>query len=168
MAQAPEHSSDVDKWLKLIRADGVGPVTFARLLKRFGSVDAALGASVSGLAKVEGIGFKTAERIAASRAKFDTSAELELAARLGVTIIHMQDRRYPPMLKQIYDPPPVLYIRGTLERADNVAVAIVGSRRCSLYGQEQASRLAHLLSAAGFTIVSPTSSRRRTAGSSSS
>ncbi len=154
MAQVPENSKDIEKWLKLTHAAEVGPVTFGRLLKRFGSVDAALGASVSGLMKVEGIGATTAERIAASRDKFDGGAELELAGKLGVWIVHMEDPRYPPALKQIYDPPPVLYIKGTLDRADNLAIGIVGCRRCSLYGQEQSSRLAHLLAAAGFTIVS--------------
>ena len=154
MAQVPENSRDVEKWLKLTHADEVGPVTFGKLLKRFGSVDAALGASVSALMKVEGIGSTTAERIAASRDKFDSNAELGLAAKLGVWIVHMEDPRYPPALRQIYDPPPVLYIKGTLDRADNLAIGIVGCRRCSLYGQEQSSRLAHLLAAAGFTIVS--------------
>jgi DNA processing protein len=154
MAQVPENSSDIEKWLKLIRAEEVGPVTFGRLLQRFGSVEAVLGASVSGLMKVEGVGAKTAERIAASRDKFDTDAELDLADKLGVWIVHMEDPRYPPALRQIYDPPPVLYVKGTLDRADNLAVGIVGCRRCSLYGQEQSSRLAHLLAAAGFTIVS--------------
>ncbi len=154
MAQIPENSKDIGLWLKLIRADEVGPVTFGRLLKRFGSVDAALGTSVSGLTKVEGVGFKTAERIAASRDKFDACAELELAARLGVWLVHIEDPRYPAVLKQIYDPPPVLYVKGTLTRDDTLGVAIVGCRRCSLYGQEQASRFAHLLAAAGFTIVS--------------
>jgi DNA processing protein len=154
MAQVPENSKDIEKWLKLIRADEVGPVTFGKLLKRFGSVDAALGASVSELMKVEGIGSKTAERIAASRDKFDSRAELELAGKLEVWIVHMEDSRYPPGLRQIYDPPPVLYVKGTLDRADNLAVGIVGCRQCSIYGQEQSSRLAHLLAAAGFTVVS--------------
>ena len=154
MVQVPENSSDIEKWLKLIRADEVGPVTFSRLLKYFGSVDAALGASVGRLMKVEGIGQVTAERIATSRDKFDAGAELDLAAKLGIWLMHIEDPRYPPVLKQIYDPPPVLYIKGTLCREDNLAVAIVGSRRCSLYGQEQASRLAHLLAASGFTIIS--------------
>ena len=154
MRQVPDHSEEIDKWLKLIRADGVGPVTFSRLLERFGSIDAALGASVAALAEVEGIGLKTAKRIAATRATFDSSAELELAEKLGVWIMHLRDRRYPPVLKRIYDPPPILYVKGTLGREDNLAIAIVGSRRCSLYGSEQASRLAHLLAASGFTIVS--------------
>jgi DNA processing protein len=154
MAQVPEHSREIEKWLKLTHADQVGPVTFGRLLKRFGSVDAALGASAGGLMKVEGIGAATAERIAASRDKFDSCAELELAGKLGVWIVHLEDPRYPPALRQIYDPPPALYVKGTLDRTDNLAIGIVGCRRCSLYGQEQSSRLAHLLAAAGFTIVS--------------
>jgi len=154
MTQVPENSKDVEQWLKLIRAEGVGPVTFARLLKYFGSVDAALGASVGRLMQVEGIGSVTAERIVASREGFDAGAELELAAKLGVWLVHMEDPRYPTVLKRIYDPPPVLYVKGTLCREDNLAVAIVGSRRCSLYGQEQASRIAHLLAASGFTIAS--------------
>jgi len=154
MTHVPDNSPGIEQWLKLIRADGVGPVAFGRLLKRFGSVDAVLGASVSGLTQVEGIGFKTAERIASTRDKFDADAELELAEKLGIRLVHIEDPRYPALLKQIYDPPPVLYLKGTFGREDNLAIAIVGSRRCSLYGQEQASRLAHLLAASGFTIVS--------------
>lgn len=154
MPKPQPNSTDIDKWLKLIRADGVGPTTFAKLIEHFRSADRALGASVSELAKIDGIGFKTAEQIAASRGKFDTTTELELAEKLGVWIIHLADERYPPVLKQIYDPPPVLYIKGSLARQDNLAISIVGSRRCSLYGQEQASRLAHFLSSAGFTICS--------------
>jgi len=154
MSQTQPNSPDIGNWLKLIRADEVGPVGFARLLKQFDSVDRALGASVSELTKVDGIGAKTAERIAATRDKFDADAELDLAAKLGVWIVTIRDERYPHLLRQIYDPPPVLYLKGTLHRQDSLAVAIVGSRRCSFYGQEQASRLAHLLASAGFTICS--------------
>ncbi len=154
MAKSQPNSSDIEKWLRLIRAESVGPTTFAKLIKHFGSADRALGASVSELAKINGVGFKTAERIAASRGKFDVSAELELAEKLDIWIINIDDKRYPPALKQIYDPPPVLYIKGSLRREDNLAISIVGSRLCSLYGQEQSSRLAHFLSSAGFTICS--------------
>jgi DNA processing protein len=154
MSIVQTNSADIDKWLKLIRADNVGATTFAKLIKHFGSADRALGASVSELAKVNGIGFKKAEQIAATREKFDVEKELELAAKLDVWIINLKDERYPPALKQIYDPPPVLYIKGSLIRGDNLAISIVGSRRCSLYGQEQSSRLAHFLSSAGFTICS--------------
>jgi DNA processing protein len=154
MTKKQHNSADIEKWLKLIRADNIGPTTFTKLIKHFGSVDRALGASVSELAKVDGIGFKTAEQIAATRTKFDAAAELELAEKLNIWLINLADERYPPVLKQIYDPPPVLYIKGSLTRQDNLCIAIVGSRRCSLYGQEQSSRLAHFLSSAGFTICS--------------
>ncbi len=154
MAKPQPNSVDIEKWLRLIRADSVGPTTFAKLIKHFGSAERALGASVAELAKIDGVGFKTAERIASTRGKFDVGAELELAEKLDVWIINVDDKRYPPALKQIYDPPPVLYIKGSLAREDNLAISIVGSRRCSLYGQEQSSRLAHFLSSAGFTICS--------------
>jgi DNA processing protein len=154
MVKPQQNSVDIEKWLKLIRADSVGPVTFAKLIKHFGSTDCALGASVSELAEVDGIGFKTAERIAATRDKFNTSAELELARKLSVWLINLDDERYPSLLKRIYDPPPVLYIKGSLTASDNLAISIVGSRRCSLYGQEQSSQFAHFLSSAGFTICS--------------
>jgi len=154
MPKNRENSVDIGKWIKLIRAENLGPTTFARLIKHFKSVDRALGASVSELTRIEGIGFKTADLIAKTRDKFNIERELELADKLGVWIINLNDRRYPPLLKRIYDPPPVLYIKGDLTAADNLAVAIVGSRRCSLYGQEQSSRFAYLLSSAGFTICS--------------
>lgn len=148
------HSADIEKWLAVIRADEVGPKAFARLLKYFGSLDGVLGASVSELTRIEQIGDRKAERIAASFGKFDVAKELALADKLGVWIVHAADKRYPPALKAIYDPPPVLYVKGTLERSDSLAVAIVGSRRCSTYGAEQASRFGHMLASAGFTIIS--------------
>ena len=154
MVKPQPNSVDIEKWLKLIRTDRVGPSTFAKFIKHFGSVDRALGASVSELAKIDGVGLKIAERIATTRAKFDATSELELAQKLGVWIISLDDKRYPPVLKQIYDPPPVLYIKGNLTRQDNLSISIVGSRYCSLYGQEQSSRFAHFLSSAGFTISS--------------
>ncbi len=154
MTQKQQNSIDINKWLCLIRADGVGPKTFARLLKHLGSIDNALGASVAQLTKTEGVGPRKAEQIARSHGRFDAAAELELADKLGVWIINFDDDRYPTVLKKIYDPPPVLYVKGTLTKADNLGIAIVGSRRPSLYGREQASRFAHLLSSAGFTICS--------------
>lgn len=154
MARLQANSDGIESWLQLIRADGIGPAIFARLIKRFGTAERALGASVAELARVKGLGFKSAERIAATRDKFDPKPELELAHKLGVWLIHFDDERYPPVLRRIYDPPPVLYVKGSLIRNDNLAVSIVGSRRCSLYGQEQSSRFAHFLASAGFTICS--------------
>ncbi len=154
MAKTHRHSTDIEGWLRISQAEGVGSVTFKRLLSHFSSTDYILGASVAELTKIDGIGPKTAERIAATRHKFNPSPELELAEKLGVWLVHLEDQRYPPLLKRIHDPPPVLYIKGTLLPRDNLAIAIVGSRRCSIYGKEQAARFAHILAAAGFTICS--------------
>ncbi len=148
------NSPNIEKWLQLIRTDGVGPITFAKLLVHFGSVDRALGASLAELTRVDCIGEQTARRIIETRDKFNADAELALAEKLGVWLVHLHDDRYPALLRCISDPPPVLYVKGTLETADNLAVAIVGSRRCSTYGSEQAARLAHILATTGFTIIS--------------
>jgi DNA processing protein len=149
-----KNSVNIDKWIKLIRCDGIGPIAFARLLKYFDNIDDALGASTHRLEKVEGIGPKTAESILASRDKFDTEKEIQLAKKLGIWIINLEDSRYPAALKRIYDPPPVLYVKGTLKSSDALAVAIVGTRRCTTYGTEQSSRLGYMLASAGFTITS--------------
>ena len=151
---AQNHSQDIEKWLSLIRAEGVGPVNFRKLTQKLGSIDAVLGASVVQLTKVDGIGHKTAERIARTRGQFDAVKELELAEKHGVWLVSLDDERYPTALRQIYDPPPVLYVKGTLTRQDSLAVAVVGSRRCSQYGLEQAGRFAHFLAGTGFTVVS--------------
>lgn len=149
-----EHSKEIAKWMKLAGAQAVGSITFARLLNYFGSVDRALGASVSALQNISGIGSKKAEQIVRSRDKFDADSELKLADKLRVTVINIKDKRYPVLLKRIPDPPAVLYIKGRLRRTDSVAVAIVGSRRCSMYGRQQASRLGYMLASAGFTVCS--------------
>ena len=152
--ESEQHSPQIELWLKLIRAEGIGPTLFKRLLDYFEDVEHIFTASVAELTKIEGIGNKTAESIVRTRDAFDVDSEIGLADKLGVWIIHLKDKRYPPALRAIYDPPPVLYVKGTLTRADNLAMAIVGSRRCSHYGTEQANRFSHLLASAGFTIVS--------------
>jgi DNA processing protein len=149
-----ENSRDIEKWLKITRAEGVGPVTFKRLLKKFGDVDSILGASAGSLASVRNIGPATAEKIARSLNLFDAEKELALAAKKGVRLIHYLDKSYPAPLRQQIACPPVLYVRGTLRKCDNLAVAIVGSRHCSIYGTEQAARFAYGLASSGITIVS--------------
>ena len=144
----------IKKWLRLHLTNEVGAVTFARLLEYFGSIDEVLAASPGHLSSVPRISSKRAQRIADARDRIDVDDELALADQLGVHILTLESPDYPPALKTIHDPPPVLYVQGQLTRSDSLAVAIVGSRSCSLYGREQASRFAHLLAAAGFTIVS--------------
>jgi DNA processing protein len=154
MRREVDHASGIRSWLRLRGAEGVGPATFKRLLKHFGTPEQALRAGPGSLAQIEGIGPVKAGKIAASRNRFDADQEIARADREGIAILHLQDSRYPVTLKRIYDPPPILYVRGQLRREHALAVALVGSRRCSLYGQEQSARLAYQLGAAGFTVVS--------------
>ena len=134
--------------------DEVGAVTFANLVDRFGSAEAALSANLGALASVPGIGATIARRIIESRDRVDVDGELRLIAEHGVTVLTPRDSGYPYALRHIPDPPPVLYVQGELKEADAVGIAIVGSRRCTRYGFEQAERFGHLLARAGLTVVS--------------
>lgn len=134
--------------------DGVGPLTFSRLLIQLGDPEQALGASAATLQTVKGIGRDRADAIARGRDSAEHEAEIEAAAQHGVRIICRADPDYPEGLKRIPDAPIVLYVKGELRPTDAVAVAIVGSRRCTIYGSEQARRFGELLAGAGFTVVS--------------
>ncbi len=143
-------------WLQLSMTDGIGPILLGRLVIAAGSAEAACDAGATLLGAVEGIGtIKTSQILRSIRAAAD-AAERELARcrEMGVNLICQDDAEYPMLLKVIPDPPAVLFIRGTLQPRDLNAVAIVGSRKCSLYGREQAERFGSLLAQAGATVVS--------------
>jgi DNA processing protein len=89
-----------------------------------------------------------------ARAHQEVERELDRAAAAGIKIVPRDDDGYPPLLQEIPDPPPVLYVKGTIEPRDLNALAIVGSRRCSFYGREQSERFAALLAGAAITVVS--------------
>jgi DNA processing protein len=126
----------------------------ANLLRCFGSIDEILSASPAALERVGQIGPETARAIRTARDPKRAALELEQAASLGLRILCLDDPDYPPALRRISDPPICLYVRGDLADVDRAAIAIVGTRRCTHYGREQAHRFAALLSHAGFTIVS--------------
>ncbi len=132
----------------------VGPITFRRLIERFGSARAALGIGAQRLREIDGIGTTTAEVIARTRDSADVDSELALAEKHGVRIICPEDEEFPPALREIPDPPICLYVRGRIEPADAVAIAVVGARRCTVYGREQAYRFGYQLAQRGVTVVS--------------
>lgn len=141
-------------YIVLNRIEGIGPVRTRTLVEALGSPEAVLEASPAALAAVRGIGPKVAETIVAQRAGLDAAAEEASAAKLGARLVTPVDAEYPAPLKNIYDPPLCLYVRGTLEKKDEQALAVVGTRRASHYGAAQAERLAYLAAQAGFVIVS--------------
>jgi DNA processing protein len=134
--------------------DGVGPLTFTHLLNRFGDAERAWGATAGQLADVHRIGVKRADSIARARESVEVESEIETAAAHGVRIICREDSDYPPGLRQIPDAPIVLYVKGEYRDTDAIAVAVVGSRRCTIYGSEQARRFGELLAGVGITVVS--------------
>lgn len=148
------HGDGISSYLHLHLTAGVGPTTFRQLLETFGSASAALQADRSALASVKGIGPVRADGILSSRGEVDVEKELSLVSKAGAQLLCWDSPSYPVGLKNIYDPPPVLYVEGELEREDATAVAIVGTRRPSRYGLEQAERFAAALARAGFTVVS--------------
>ena len=140
--------------LRLALVSGVGPRTRRALLERFGSAEAVLEAAPSELRSVPGVGPKLTERIVAARREVDAEAEIALCREHGVTILVDTDDRYPAVLRQIHDPPGVLFVRGELEPPDGMAIGIVGTRHPTQYGLRQAERLSGSLARAGLTVVS--------------
>jgi len=140
--------------LRLHLVPGVGPRTQQALLAAFGSPGAVLAASSDQLQQVAGVGPKIAAAI--QKANHDSAAESEWerSRRLGIALLRRGAEGYPRKLEEICDPPAVLYCRGRLEPRDELAIAIVGSRHCTLYGQQQGEKLAGALARAGVTIVS--------------
>jgi DNA processing protein len=133
---------------------GVGPHTGRALLERFGTAGRVLDASVDSLRAVPGVGPKLAVRVARARRDHDAAAEPELCPRAEVRVIPRGDPQYPPPLGDIPDPPSLLYCKGMIGPADQLAIALVGSRRCTPYGLRTAERLAGALARVGLTVVS--------------
>ena len=132
----------------------VGTVRIQLLLKRFGEPENVLRATAEQLMRVPGIDQKISHSIVHWEELVSVEEELQMAKDANVRILTFLDDDYPENLKQIYDPPIILYAKGDLSEKDKHAIAIVGTRRSTLYGRETASRLARQLASAGITVVS--------------
>lgn len=139
-------------WAGFHRVQFIGPTRIDRLLRKFGSLQAAWDASPTALRAV--LDERSVESLLTTRRRLDLDAMMERYAASGVTVVTRLDPGYPRLLAEIPAPPPVLYVRGTLLEQDATAVAIVGTRRATAYGREVSDRLGTELAAAGVTIVS--------------
>ncbi len=143
-----------DATLRLLITAGVGPATQARLRRHFGSDEAAVAASAGELARIRSLGPSSADALRRALDEADTESERRRMAECDTGMIVRGDSDYPVLLEAIPDPPSGLWIRGHLQASDRLALAIVGARRCTAYGREQAGRFAGLLAECGLTIVS--------------
>ena len=147
-------SKDLYHWVALSMAPGVGSVLFKRLMEAFGSPEGVFQAKAKDLERIEGIGSKVAGALRKFHWKDQVDKELRSAETIGARLVPWEEEEYPPALKQIYDPPPLLYVLGTLTPQDQKSVAVVGSRYPTTYGEMFAQRMAMGLSQRGVTVVS--------------
>jgi DNA processing protein len=146
--------ADLADWIALNMIRGVGPRTANQLIDRFGSPAQVFAASRLELEKA-GLKPETIQELHDSEILDKANAEIERLERLNASVITLEDEDYPPLLREIHDPPIALYVRGDLKRAcARPCIAVVGSRRCSTYGVNSAHSLSRDLAANGMTIVS--------------
>ena len=144
----------IDAYLALNLLPNIGPIRVRRLLEQFHEPQAILSAPERDLLLVPGIGEEMAAQIADWENRIDLPEELRRIREHGIELLTLADPRYPAALRQIHDPPFLLYLKGTITPADAAAVGVVGSRRMSHYGREQARKFSFQLARAGFTIIS--------------
>src|SRR5208282_5554162 len=140
-------------WLALRRARGVGPRTCKLLIEKFGSPEKIFQLNSNEIAAA-GVPRNTARNIAEFRDFEPLEKELCELPNIGARLVKWTDADYPPNLRQIADPPPFLFVRGTAQLSDPTCIAIVGARAASDIGRRMAQRLGLELAAKGFTVVS--------------
>ena len=141
-------------WLALNMTPGVGPRVTSRLLEHFGSAEAIFDAPRRELALLR-LTPETIESLANRELHERAESEIERVRKLGGEILVLDDGIYPTLLRETYDPPVVLYVKGAWSAClDQPCVAIIGSRRCSTYGQNAALMLSRELAQRGVTIIS--------------
>ena len=144
---------EIGYWVAFNLIPNLGTVGFRRLEAYFGSLEDAWSAS-SGQLKASGLDDRAVRSIIGHRDAISPAREAERLDKAGVRAITWHDAEYPPRLKEIYDPPPIVYLRGSILHEDWRAIAVVGTRKATAYGREVAAMLTHDLARAGITIVS--------------
>ena len=145
----------IDKryWIGFNVIKGIGAVRMQALIQHFGDLALAWNATPIELARA-GLGLKVIERIVQARANVDLEKLWARIEAQGIKILTWEDEAYPQRLKEIDQPPPVLYIRGEYLPDDLYAVAIVGTRRVTAYGRQITEELAAYLATNGITVIS--------------
>ncbi len=143
-----------DSYWHLSMIPGIGPVRVRRLLEAMGSVERVLLAREAELASVEGISHDLARKIIQGRDEVDLDREKKLTNEHGVEVFDCEDEFYPQSLKEIYDPPLVLYVKGKLPARFSMGIGVIGTREPTIYGRENAKKFSFQLAYAGVPIIS--------------
>jgi DNA processing protein len=141
-------------WLALSRVKGLGCASFKKLADHFGDPTRAFSASALELAEVPGLDREAIEGLLYFSAWDEVGKEIDRTGEAGARIVPFNDPNYPSRLRMISDPPPFLYITGEIQKEDEKAVAVVGSRSASDYGLRITRQLCQGLAALGFTVIS--------------
>ncbi|MFC1767786.1 DNA-processing protein DprA [Candidatus Margulisiibacteriota bacterium] len=141
-------------FLAVNQVPGIGPTRIRKALDHFGDAASFWHAKRTDLQRVEGFSEKLVEIFIKIRSELDIEKEQEKVLKSGYRALTIYDENYPQNLKNIYDPPPVLYTDGDILASDSKAIAIVGTRKPTHYGKEMARKTAEELSRFGFTIIS--------------
>ena len=144
---------DSKYWVAWNLVPGIGRVRLTFLKERFGTLAQAWGASISDL-KAAGLDARSVSAFATMRDHISPEAEMEKMRLANVQAITPEDPTYPDRLKEIYDPPAVLYVRGSILPEDAWSITVVGTRRPSAYGREVTARLVKDLSRNKIAVVS--------------
>ena len=145
--------NDKKYWIGFNLVKGIGAVRMRALISYFDSLEEAWSAPTQQLQEA-GLSSKLAEAVEKLRASLDLNRALENIEKQNINILTWEDELYPPRLKEIEQPPPVLYTRGEITMEDHFAVAIVGTRRITPYGRQITEELASFLAGQGITVVS--------------
>lgn len=141
-------------WIALNMTPGVGPRAATMLLERFGSADAVFHARRTELESLR-LKPETIDSIIKREFHERAATELERVKEIGGDILILDDGSYPALLREIDDPPPVLYVRGDWQACfDQPSIGVIGSRKCSTYGENASEMLSRDLASRGITIVS--------------
>jgi DNA processing protein len=141
------------EWLAISLTPGVGPTKARKLIEHFGSAEAVFRASLTELESTN-IQAVSAQSLATGKSAELAREEIARAAAADVIMVSMDDPSYPPRLKEIYDPPLILRVRGNAEVLTKPGIAMVGTRHPTPYGSGMAERLACDLAAQGLVIIS--------------
>ncbi len=148
--------TELEAMIALNMLPDIGPLRMARLVRHFNTAFDVLNATTNDLCQVEGIGPRIAATIRDWKKNGDPKTEIELTKAAGVEILTLNDDRYPVLLAEIPDPPPLIYVRGNVEALQNQPpnLAVVGTRRPSDYGRKMARHFGESAAVAGITVVS--------------